>query len=249
MALSEEEKQRIKERLEKIGRLSEEDRPKLTKKQKDLIKEESERINSYNEVNKVNNNDALDITLPLYLINKLNENGLKTTGDFGFYMDYCKNNGVLNTDDIDKLLDRIPENKSKLEEAKINLSKTKTKEYLLHNTESILKDISAVESLVKTQNHEKRYNPYTDITGASGLTGFDTDIRALKNILNAKAFDKSAEANIERRKKEVADLKETIAQEYRKIKDLGTDPSNIEEIKSRTIKFLKFRKRSKEKGK
>ena len=68
MALSEEERQRIRERLEKVGRLSEEDRPKLTKKQKDLIKEESERINSYNEANRVNNNDALDITLPLYLI-------------------------------------------------------------------------------------------------------------------------------------------------------------------------------------
>lgn len=242
MALSEEERQRIKERLEKVGRLSEEDRPKLTKKQKDLIKEESERINSYNEANRVNNNDALDITLPLYLINKLNENGLKTTGDFGFYMDYCKNNGVLSTDDIDKLLDRIPESKSKLEEAKNNLAKTKSREYMLHNAESILKDISAIESLVKTQNYEKRYNPYTDITGASGLTGFDTDIRALKNILNAKAFDKSAEANIERRKKEVADLKETIAQEYRKIKDLGTDPSNIEEIKSRTIKFNELTK-------
>ena len=87
MALSEEERQRIRERLEKVGRLSEEDRPKLTKKQKDLIKEESERINSYNEANRVNNNDALDITLPLYLINKLNDAGLKTTGDFGFYMD------------------------------------------------------------------------------------------------------------------------------------------------------------------
>ena len=173
MALSEEERQRIRERLEKVGRLSEEDRPKLTKKQKDLIKEESERINSYNEANRVNNNDALDITLPLYLINKLNENGLKTTGDFGFYMDYCKNNGVLSTDDIDKLLDRIPESKSKLEEAKNNLAKTKSREYMLHNAESILEDISAIESLVKAQNYEKRYNPYTDITGASGLTGFD----------------------------------------------------------------------------
>jgi hypothetical protein len=242
MALSEEEKQKIKERLEKIGRLSEEDRPKLTKKQKDLIKEESERINSYNEANRVNNNDALDISLPLYLINKLNETGLKTTGDFGFYMDYCKNNGVLSTDDIDKLLDRIPENKSKLEEAKNNLAKTKSREYLLHNAESILENVSAIESLVKTQNYEKRYNPYTDITGSSGLTGFDTDIRALKNILNAKAFDKSFESNIERRQKEIADLKETIAQEYHKIKDLGTDPSNIEEIKSRTIKFNELTK-------
>lgn len=242
MALSEEERQRIKERLEKVGRLSEEDRPKLTKKQKDLIKEESERINSYNEANRVNNNDALDITLPLYLINKLNEAGLKTTGDFGFYMDYCKNNGVLSTDDIDKLLDRIPESKSKLEAAKNNLAKTKSREYMLHNAESILEDISAIESLVKAQNYEKRYNPYTDITGASGLTGFDTDLRALKNILNAKAFDKSAEANIERRKKEAADLKATIAEEYRKIKDLGTDPSNIEEIKSRTIKFNELTK-------
>ena len=235
MALSEEEKAKIKERLEKIGRLSEEDRPKLTKKQKSLIKEESERINSYNAANRGNNDDFLDTSLPLYLINRLNDAGLTTTGDFGFYMDYCKNNGVLTTDDIDKLLDRISESKASLEEAKENLAKTKSRDYLSHNVESILECIAEVEKLVKAKNYEKRYNPYTDITGVSGLTGFDTDIRALKNIINAKAFDKDLQDDIERRQKDLDDLKDAINKEYHEIKNL--DPNNIEEIKLHAAKY------------
>ncbi len=235
MALSEEEKLKIKERLERIGRLSEEDRPKLTRKQKSLIEEESERINSYNAMSRANSDDFLDTSLPLYLINRLNDAGLTTTGDFGFYMDYCKNNGILTTDDIDKLLDRIPESKMALESARGNLEKTKSREYLSHNVESIFDSIKKVEELVKDNNKEKKYNPYTDITGESGLTGFDTDIRALKNIINTKAFDKDLEADIERREKSLEDLKNAIDKEYHEIKKLNSN--NIKEISAHATKY------------
>lgn len=190
------------------------------------------RDNTYNEINRDTGSDKFDIDLPLYLVNQLNQNGFKTTGDLGFYIDLCQGK---TKEEVDEYITNLNStvnslNMEKQEKEKLNSNKTISKD--------MLKVVNSINDIVQIMSSSSgAYNPYKDVTGVNGNTDFINDINELKRLLNSTAFDPEVKKDIALREKRIKTLKEEIAKERAEIKSLSATADNLEEITRRAANF------------
>lgn len=190
------------------------------------------RDNAYNEINNDVGSDKFDIDLPLYLVNSLNQNGFKTNGDLGFYIDLCQGK---TKEEIDEYLTSLKNAEALLNEQK------KAKEDLNSNktiSKDMLKAVNSINDIVQIMSSSSgAYNPYKDVTGITGNTDFTNDINELRRHLNTSAFDPKVKNDIALREKRIARLKTEIAKERAEIKNLSATADNLDEITRRAANF------------